>query len=386
MKQVSLSKAKFADIIISEVNGSLDKAYLRIDDRLAKLDISETDSKKIVTLGKQENCCELLDFMDVFTRIRDKGRKETIFPASYSISFDKMRYRVEMSVPEKDIDARKYNVRKGAENLIPFEDLGYLRFHRELILNLVQNHSGLILFAGSVGSGKTTTAFSLLEKCLRNYGKLGLSYQDPIEYELEDEYENGSRLGVYQGFEVPKNELGEANWDKIVASIKRSRARYVLLGEIRDEQSARAALEATKSGALVISTIHASEVIETHDGPSGKTICSALRNLISMAVTSTYPEKTALNDLATSLIGVFYQSLVEEKKVTKAYLKEFVFTRPVALGSEADILKIKDINSSAIAQYINEGNINSLADKVISQTNIIKNYIAKHDIESRKER
>ena len=134
-----------------------------------------------------------------------------------------------------------------SEDLFPFI-LGNLQLPNDL-LNCLKNscrnwHSGMILISGPTGSGKTTTLYSLA-KLLRQYGQKVLSIEDPIEAELSE---------LLQTEIAPK--IGYT-FEEALRAVLRQDPNVILLGEIRDAETAKAAFYASLSGYLVITTLHA---------------------------------------------------------------------------------------------------------------------------------
>lgn len=118
------------------------------------------------------------------------------------------------------------------------------------IKNTIKATSGWIVVAGSTGSGKTTTLYSIVRELLKK--KLNIiTVEDPVEYHLQ---------GVTQ-VEV-KEEIG-LTFANILRSSLRQDPDVILVGEIRDEETAKITSNAAKTGHLVLSTVHSSSVLET---------------------------------------------------------------------------------------------------------------------------
>jgi type II secretory ATPase GspE/PulE/Tfp pilus assembly ATPase PilB-like protein len=128
--------------------------------------------------------------------------------------------------------------------------LEQLGFEPELLVRLrrlLLNPQGLLLVTGPTGSGKTTTLYSILEE-LKQPGQKLLTVEDPIEYALE---------GVQQ------SQVDEAlgnTFDRLVRAFMRQDPDVILVGEIRDAETARSTLRAALTGHLILSTVHANDV------------------------------------------------------------------------------------------------------------------------------
>lgn len=115
---------------------------------------------------------------------------------------------------------------------------------RCFIDGLIERPSGLILVAGATGSGKTTTLYSIL-KAINSVANKVITIEDPIEYRLD---------GISQ---VAVNESIGLTFANVLRSILRQAPNVIMLGEIRDAESAELVIQAALTGHLVLSTIHA---------------------------------------------------------------------------------------------------------------------------------
>jgi general secretion pathway protein E len=145
--------------------------------------------------------------------------------------------------------------------------------------NLVQQPHGIVLVTGPTGSGKTTTLYAALQT-LETATTNVLTVEDPIEYELP---------GIGQTQVNPRIELTFA---KALRSILRQDPDVIMIGEIRDFETAQIAIQASLTGHLVLATVH------TNDAPSSVT------RLIDMGVEPYL--------LSSSLLGVLAQRLVRK--------------------------------------------------------------------------
>ena len=135
-----------------------------------------------------------------------------------------------------------------SEDLFPF-DYSKLHLPNDLQCFLQKyceqaNLSGMVLISGPTGSGKTTTAYALVKLLRKNHRKI-ISIEDPIEAEQEDMIQTEVRPHLGYTF-------GDA-----LKAVLRQDPNVILLGEIRDAETAQAAFYASLSGYLVITTLHA---------------------------------------------------------------------------------------------------------------------------------
>lgn len=116
--------------------------------------------------------------------------------------------------------------------------------------NVMQQNAGMILVCGPTGSGKTTTLYSLIRDIDRKSRNV-MTIEDPVEYQIE---------GVTQS--SVDAERGK-NFSDMLRALLRQDPDVLLLGEIRDAESARISMQATMTGHLVLSTVHAQDTINT---------------------------------------------------------------------------------------------------------------------------
>jgi len=121
--------------------------------------------------------------------------------------------------------------------------LGFLRGEREMLDQIVRQPQGLMLVTGPTGSGKTTTLYSVLSSI--NSEEINIvTVEDPVEYQLP---------GINQ---VPVNPKAGMTFAAGLRSILRQDPNVIMVGEIRDHETAEIALEAAETGHMVFSTLH----------------------------------------------------------------------------------------------------------------------------------
>jgi len=130
--------------------------------------------------------------------------------------------------------------------LLKLSDLGFLPENMDRYESSYRKPYGTILVTGPTGSGKSTTLYATLN-ILNDVTKNVITVEDPVEYQLD---------GINQVQVNPKAGLGFAS---ALRSILRSDPDIVLLGEIRDRETAQIAIEAALTGHLVLSTLHTND-------------------------------------------------------------------------------------------------------------------------------
>lgn len=161
--------------------------------------------------------------------------------------------------------------------LMNLKNLGFYENDSKLFHSIIKRPNGIFLITGPTGSGKTTTLYAVINELNKTDTKI-ITAEDPVEYTLP---------GVNQG-EV--NEKIGFNFPTILRTMLRQDPNIILVGEIRDVETAETAIAAALTGHLVLSTLH------TNDAPS------AITRLIDMGI------KPFL--VATSLQGIMAQRLV----------------------------------------------------------------------------
>ncbi len=155
--------------------------------------------------------------------------------------------------------------------------LGLLPYTYDMFESMIQRTYGIILVTGPTGSGKSTTLYSVLSK-LNSGEKNILTIEDPVEYELS---------GITQS--MVNNRAG-MTFAAGLRSMLRQDPNIIMVGEMRDQETAMIAIEAALTGHLVISTLH------TNDAPG------AVARLLDMGIESFM--------IASSVVGVMAQRLL----------------------------------------------------------------------------
>lgn len=160
---------------------------------------------------------------------------------------------------------------------VPFDKLGLRAEIAERLDRMTAMAQGCLLITGPTGSGKTTTLYSILNK-LRNDDTNIVTVEDPIEYKLD---------GINQ---VQVQDKQGLTFAAVLRSVLRQDPDVILVGEIRDRETAEVAVQAAATGHLVFSTLHTNDSI------------AALARLADMGVDG--------QKLAPALLGVTAQRLV----------------------------------------------------------------------------
>ncbi len=193
--------------------------------------------------------------------------------------------------------------------MVELEQLGFSKGIEEQIKELILRPNGIILVTGPTGCGKTTTLYASLARINRPDLKI-ITLEDPVEYQLH---------GIIQEHINPKIGLTFARG---LRHILRQDPDVILVGEIRDMETAQLAIQASLTGHLVFSTLH------TNDAPG------AITRLIDMGIEPFLMTSTIEAILAQRLVRTVC------KKCQESYTPDPGVVRDIGLAPE-DIARVK---------------------------------------------
>lgn len=166
-----------------------------------------------------------------------------------------------------------------SQGIVPLEQLGFEKEIYEKLAQIVQIPNGLFLITGPTGSGKTTTLYALLNTIVGKERNI-ITLEDPVEYELK---------GIVQSQIDPDHDYTFASG---LRSVLRHDPDVILVGEIRDYETAQTAIDAALTGHLVLSTLHTNSAVEAIQrflamGVSPYTFAPALRAILAQRLVRT---------------------------------------------------------------------------------------------------
>lgn len=180
--------------------------------------------------------------------------------------------------------------------LLNINELGFSEENLQSLISIIKAPHGMILVTGPTGSGKTTTLYSILNE-INSIEKNIITLEDPVEYSLR---------GINQVQVNPKVGLTFASG---LRSILRQDPNVIMVGEIRDAETAQIAVRGALTGHLVLSTLHTNDTAST------------ITRLIEMGVEPFL--------VASSVIGVIAQRLV--RKICENCKEEYMLDKKEAL-------------------------------------------------------
>jgi type II secretory ATPase GspE/PulE/Tfp pilus assembly ATPase PilB-like protein len=210
---------------------------------------------------------KIISGMDIADRLRPQDGRARV--AVNGIPVDLRVSTLPASLGEKVV----IRVLDTSQTVLALPSLGLSTEEQEQINSMLDNRDGIILVTGPTGSGKTTTLYSAIRH-VQSEGVNIVTVEDPVEYRLQ---------GIVQ---VQVHEKAGLTFASALRSILRQDPDVVLIGEIRDRETAQIAVQASLTGHLVLSTLH------TNDAPNAVTrlvdigmepykIASALRGVIA---------------------------------------------------------------------------------------------------------
>lgn len=182
------------------------------------------------------------------------SRIKLISGLKLNIKKDSQDGRFSIKLPEGDIEVRT-SILPGAYNesivlrllnpksiSVPLEKLGISKFLLDILLKEIMRPEGMVLTTGPTGSGKTTTLYAFMKKIHTPDVKI-ITIEDPIEYHLP---------GIVQ---TQVNDQGYTFIDGLRAALRQD-PEVIMVGEIRDSDTAQIAINSSQTGHLVFSTLH----------------------------------------------------------------------------------------------------------------------------------
>jgi type II secretory ATPase GspE/PulE/Tfp pilus assembly ATPase PilB-like protein/CheY-like chemotaxis protein len=211
---------------------------------------------------------KIMSGLDIADRLRPQDGR-----ARVSVNGDPIDLRIS-TLPASLGEKVVIRILSQKATVLSLDGLGLNPQEGEAIQRLLRHKEGIILVTGPTGSGKTTTLYSAL-RLIQSEGVNIVTVEDPVEYRL------GQNI-----VQVQVHEKAGLTFASALRSILRQDPDVVLIGEIRDQETAEIALQASLTGHLVLSTLH------TNDAPNSITrlldiglepykIASALRGIVA---------------------------------------------------------------------------------------------------------
>ncbi len=191
------------------------------------------------------------------------------------------------------------------------EHLGFTGDNYKIIMEMLNSPNGIILITGATGSGKSTTVYSMLQKLNKEESNI-ITVEDPVEMSIEglNQVQVNSEIGL--------------DFATVLRSILRQDPNIILIGEIRDSETAKIAIRASITGHLVLSTLHTNNSLTTIErlldmGAERYLLSSSLKGIISQTLAKRLcprcrikrPANETEKTLFKKSLGVDIQSIYE---------------------------------------------------------------------------
>ncbi len=258
------------------------------------------------------------------------------------------RFRVNIFRQRNEISMVARNIKM---EIPKFEDLKL----PEVLLNVVMEKRGLVLFVGGTGSGKSTSLAALIDYRNRNSGGHIITIEDPVEY-----------VHRHKKSIINQREVGvdTRSFHAALKNTLRQAPDVILIGEIRDRETMEHALAFADTGHLAISTLHANNANQ------------ALDRIINFFPEERRPQ--LLNDLGNNLKAFVSQRLVKTKEGKRRAAVEVLLgtltVRDIIKRSEFDLIKeIMEKSRTLGMQTFDQALIELVQEGVIDEEEAVKN-------------
>ena len=186
-----------------------------------------------------------------------------------------------------------------SKSMVKLEDAGMNRLTYEKFLKGIHSPYGLVLVTGPTGSGKTTTLYGALNE-IKNVKDKTITVEDPVEYQME---------GIQQ---VQLNANANLGFPEALRSILRQDPDKIMIGEIRDQETLRIAIQAALTGHMVLSTLHTNSSL------------AAIGRMLDMGIESYLISGALVAIQGQRLVRKICQNCKEETRLSTKLLEDVV--------------------------------------------------------------
>ncbi|WP_092485013.1 GspE/PulE family protein [Candidatus Ichthyocystis hellenicum] len=262
---------------------------------------------------------------------------------------------------------------KSNQSGISLKSLGLAPEIIDIIRILGSRPYGMFLVTGPTGSGKTTTLYASLTEITNSEQKI-ITIEDPVEYRLK---------GVLQ---IPVNEKKGLTFAKGLRSILRHDPDIIMVGEIRDKETAQIAIQASLTGHLVLTTVHANNIFDVlsrllHMGIDAYNLATALNGMIGQRLVKSLcpqckqpytPEEAELKQIGLSIDDIscpLYKSTGCSQCRGSGYRGRYALAEGIILNDHIRDLIINRAPISELKQAAKENRFLSMKTMAIKALN-----------------
>lgn len=227
---------------------------------------------------------------------------------------DNRKYNLRISsLMGKDTDSLVIRILNNHQSL-NINNITYDKHVKHYLKSITKLDNGLFVISGATGSGKSTTLYAILDSINQQFKKNIITLEDPIE--INKDY----------CLQIELNEKQGINYQESLKQILRHDPDVIMIGEIRDENTAKLALTCALTGHLVLTTIHASDCINT------------LKRLLNLQIPKI--------DLEDVLVGVVSQKLKINKTKDIVIVSEYMSKDDINSYLNNDRVSYYDFNKA----------------------------------------
>lgn len=197
----------------------------------------------------------------------------------------------------------------------PLKSLCFFSEQVDELCLLSHERQGLVLFTGATGTGKSTTLYSMIQYCQKALSRHVISLEDPVEIAQEEL------------LQIQVNERAGITYAAGLKAILRHSPDVIMIGEIRDKETAKIAVEAALTGHLVLSTVHAKDTV------------NCIYRMLDLSI--------SIEELRQTLLGIVAQSLVQipksdERKAVFEMLKDLDLVNAIQQTMSGQSFKLQE--------------------------------------------
>ncbi|MBM3230758.1 type II/IV secretion system protein [Candidatus Peregrinibacteria bacterium] len=273
---------------ISDIHVSPEKGNVRLEVRLhgVLVEISRIDHKTYDDFARQIKFVSKLKLN--VTNIPQDGQYTFTAKADATGKGLKIVNVRVATIPSRFGETYTLRLLDPERGIAPLEQLGFPKDIEAKLKDIVAMPNGLFLITGPTGSGKTTTLYALLNTIVGRQRHI-ITLENPVEYEL---------AGVVQSQIDPDHDYTFASG---LRSVLRHDPNVILVGEIRDYETAQTAIDASLTGHMVLSTLHTNSAVEAIPrllsmGVSPYTFAPAIRAVLAQRLVRTLTPACAAKD------------------------------------------------------------------------------------------
>lgn len=259
------------------------------------------DLLKYDTLDNQEGV-KLLNYIRFISNI-DMNNRLNPQTGNYSYTFKRKTYFLRISsLPGLDVDSIVIRILNNHDSLT-LENLSKLDEVNNYLKKIISYDAGLFIVSGPTGSGKSTTLYTLIDSINNVSCKNIVTLEDPIE--------------IYKDYclQIQLNEKLGINYHSSLKQILRHDPDIIMIGEIRDKETAKLAITCALTGHLVLTTIHANNCINT------------IKRLLNLEINQIDLEDVLLGVISQRMLFTYNKAVVLSEYITRTEIISYFMTQ-----------------------------------------------------------